>query len=71
MPNHVFHAEILDMQSKSPVVQYETTTSHPITCLLRKETDTLLTATSFQVVVESDEVSTFSRDISYSLSYFI
>lgn len=37
------------------LAQLEAVSSHPITCRLRKETDTLLTATFFQVVVESDE----------------
>jgi len=58
MANNPFFEEILsDTQSKPPLAQLEAVSSHPITCHLRKETDTLLSTTSFQVVVESSEVS--------------
>ncbi|KAK4808540.1 hypothetical protein QYF61_009843, partial [Mycteria americana] len=46
-----------NIQTKPPLAQLETISSCPITCYLGKETDTHLTATSFQVVVESDKVS--------------
>ena len=46
-----------NIQSKPPLVQLEAVSSHPIDCYLGEETNTHLTATSFQVVVEGDEVS--------------
>ncbi|KAK4831631.1 hypothetical protein QYF61_018571 [Mycteria americana] len=44
-------------QSKPPLAQLEAISSCPIICYLGKETDPHLSTTSFQVVVESDEVS--------------
>ncbi|KAK4823531.1 hypothetical protein QYF61_003040 [Mycteria americana] len=46
-----------NIQSKPPLAQLEAISSHPITCYLGEETDPHLSTTSFQVVVESDEVS--------------
>ncbi|KAK4830578.1 hypothetical protein QYF61_011756 [Mycteria americana] len=46
-----------NIQSKPPLVQLEAISSRPITCYLGEETDPHLSTTSFQVVVESDEVS--------------
>ncbi|KAK4827229.1 hypothetical protein QYF61_015399 [Mycteria americana] len=46
-----------NIQSKPPLVQLEAISSCPITCYLGEETDPHLSTTSFQVVVESDEVS--------------
>ncbi|KAK4807052.1 hypothetical protein QYF61_018393 [Mycteria americana] len=46
-----------NIQSKPPLAQLEAISSCPITCYLGEETDPHLTTTSFQVVVESDEVS--------------
>ncbi|KAK4830313.1 hypothetical protein QYF61_009818 [Mycteria americana] len=46
-----------NIQSKPPLVQLEAISSSPITCYLGEETDPHLSTTSFQVVVESDEVS--------------
>lgn len=40
-----------------PTVQLKIISSHPVTCHLRNETNTLLAAASFQAVVERDEVS--------------
>ncbi|KAK4821752.1 hypothetical protein QYF61_000813 [Mycteria americana] len=45
------------IQSKPPLVQLEAISSHPSTCYLGEETNTHLSTTSFQVVVESDKVS--------------
>ncbi|KAK4821436.1 hypothetical protein QYF61_020019 [Mycteria americana] len=45
------------IQSKPPLAQLEAISSCPITCYLGEETDPHLSTTSFQVVVESDEVS--------------
>lgn len=58
MLDHTLCEEIIpDIQPKTPLTQLETFSLCPITCHLRKGTDTLLTATSSQIVVESDEVS--------------
>ncbi|KAK4825536.1 LOW QUALITY PROTEIN: hypothetical protein QYF61_000113 [Mycteria americana] len=46
-----------NIQSKPPLAQLEAISSCPIACYLQEETDTDLATTSFQVVVESDEVS--------------
>ncbi|KAK4821623.1 hypothetical protein QYF61_026057 [Mycteria americana] len=46
-----------NIQSKPPLVQLEAISSCPITCYLGEETDPHLSTTSFQAVVESDEVS--------------
>ncbi|KAK4827917.1 hypothetical protein QYF61_022365, partial [Mycteria americana] len=46
-----------NIQSKPPLAQLEAISSCPITCYLGEETDPHLSTASFQVVVESDEVS--------------
>ncbi|KAK4819909.1 hypothetical protein QYF61_014644 [Mycteria americana] len=46
-----------NIHSEPPLVQLEAISSCPITCYLGEETDPHLTSISFQVVVESDEVS--------------
>ncbi|KAK4828797.1 hypothetical protein QYF61_000854, partial [Mycteria americana] len=46
-----------NIQSKPPLAQLEAISSCPITCYLGEETDPHLSTTSFQVVVESNEVS--------------
>jgi len=46
-----------NIQPKPPLLQLEATASCPITCYLGEETNTCLTTTSFQVVVESNKVS--------------
>ncbi|KAK4818350.1 hypothetical protein QYF61_011447 [Mycteria americana] len=46
-----------NIQSKPPLAQLEAISSCPITCYLGEETDPHPSTTSFQVVVESDEVS--------------
>ncbi|KAK4815148.1 hypothetical protein QYF61_017589 [Mycteria americana] len=46
-----------NIQSKPPLAQLEAISSRPITCYLGEETDPHLSTTSFQVAVESDEVS--------------
>ncbi|KAK4824161.1 hypothetical protein QYF61_011288 [Mycteria americana] len=46
-----------NIQSKPPLALLEAISSHPITCYLGEETDPHLSTTSFQVVVESDKVS--------------
>jgi len=45
------------IQSKPPLTQLEAISLCPIACYLGEETNTHLTTTSFQVVVERDEVS--------------
>jgi len=46
-----------NIQSKPPLAQLEAISSCPMTCYLGEETDTHLTITSFQVVVEHKKVS--------------
>ncbi|KAK4833008.1 hypothetical protein QYF61_027110 [Mycteria americana] len=46
-----------NIQSKPPLAQLEAISSCPITCYLGEETNPHLSTTSFQVVVESNEVS--------------
>ncbi|KAK4825514.1 hypothetical protein QYF61_000027, partial [Mycteria americana] len=46
-----------NIQSKPPLAQLEAISSCPITCYLGEETNPHLSTTSFQVAVESDEVS--------------
>ena len=46
-----------NIQPKPPLLQLEAISSCPITSHLTEETNTPLTTTSFQVVVESDKVS--------------
>ncbi|KAK4820013.1 hypothetical protein QYF61_017392 [Mycteria americana] len=46
-----------NIQCKPPLVQLEAISSPPITCYLGEETDPHLSTASFQVVVESDNVS--------------
>ncbi|KAK4825176.1 LOW QUALITY PROTEIN: hypothetical protein QYF61_024656, partial [Mycteria americana] len=46
-----------NIQSKPPLVQPEAISSCPITCYLGEETNPHLSTTSFQVLVESNEVS--------------
>ncbi|KAF1466761.1 Conserved oligomeric Golgi complex subunit 5, partial [Megadyptes antipodes antipodes] len=58
MFNHSFRKDIFPhVQSKPPLAQLEAISSRPIACCLGEETDTHLATTSFQVVVESNEVS--------------
>lgn len=53
----LFHEKILPhVQPKHPLAQLETVSSCPITRYLRKERDTILTATSFQTAVGTKEV---------------
>ena len=49
-----------NIQSKPSLVQLEGITSCPVTCHLVKETHPQLSATSFQVAVEGDEVKTYT-----------
>ena len=58
MPDRSFTKEIFpNIQSKPPLIQLEAISSRPIASYLEEETNTCLTTTSFQVVVESDKVS--------------
>jgi len=58
MPDHSFSKEISpNIQFKPPLTQLEAIFSRPIASYLGEETNTRLTTTSFQVVVESDTVS--------------
>jgi len=58
MSDRSFSKEIyLNIQSKPPLIQLEVISSRPVTSYLGEETNTHLTTTSFQVVVESDKVS--------------
>jgi len=45
-----------DIHSKPPLTQLEAVASHPIASYVGEETNTRLTTTSFQVVVESNKV---------------
>jgi len=57
MPDHSFSKEIFpNIYSKPPLMQPEAIASCPIASYLGEETNTCLTTTSFQVVVESDKV---------------
>ena len=57
MLDDTFSEEIFpNTQSKPPLAELEAICSRPITCYLRKETDTHFTTTSFQVAVENDKV---------------
>jgi len=66
MSDHFFSKEIFpNIQSKSPLTQLEAIASRPITSYLGEETNTCLTTTSFQVVIESKKVppsASFSPD---------
>ena len=58
MSDHSFSKQIFpNIQSKPPLMQLEAVVSRPITSYLGEETNTCLTATSFQAVVESNKVS--------------
>jgi len=58
MPDHSFSKEIFpNIQSKPPLTQLEAIASRPITSYLGEETNTRLTTTSFQAVVENNKVS--------------
>jgi len=57
MSDHSFSKEIFpNVQSKPPLMQLEAIASSPIASYLGEETNTCLTAPSFQVVVESSKV---------------
>jgi len=56
MPDHSFSNEIFpNIKSKPPLMQLEPIASHPITSYWGEETNTCLTTTSCQVVVESNK----------------
>jgi len=58
MVDHSFSKEIFpNIQSKPPLKHLEAIASRPITGYVGEETNTSLTTTSFEVVVESDKVS--------------
>ena len=58
MLDNLFGEEIItNIQSKSPMMQPEAISACRIDSYLGEETNTHLTTTSFQVVVESDKVS--------------
>ena len=58
VPDHFFSKEIFpNIQSKPPLAQLQAIAFCPIASYLGEETNTCLTTTSFQVVVESDKVS--------------
>jgi len=57
MPDHSFSKEIFpNIQSEPPLTQLEAISSRPVASYLGEETNTCLTTTSFQVVVESNKV---------------
>ena len=59
MSDHSFSKEIVpNIQSKPPLTQLEAIAPHPIAGYLGEETNTCLTTTSFQVIVESTKLST-------------
>jgi len=58
MPDHSFSEEIFpNIQSKPPLTQLESISSHPIADYLGEETNSHLATPSCQAVVESDKVS--------------
>ncbi|KAK4815123.1 hypothetical protein QYF61_017398 [Mycteria americana] len=57
LDNPFSEVKLPNIQSKPPLVQLEAISSHPITCYLGEETNPHLSTTSFQAVIESDEVS--------------
>lgn len=58
MPHDPLCKEVIpDALSKPLVVESKAVSLHPIICNLGKETNTPFDATSFQLVVESDEMS--------------
>ncbi|GAB0186314.1 hypothetical protein GRJ2_001096700 [Grus japonensis] len=58
MTDNPFGEEIVpNIQSKPPLMQLKTISSHPITCYLGEETNTHLATTSFQVAVETNKVA--------------
>lgn len=58
MPNHPFRDEVLPIiRFKPPLGQLGAISSWSVTSYLRKQTNSFLTATSFQIVTESDEES--------------
>ena len=57
MPDQLGDEIVPNIHSKPPLVQLKAVPSCPITCYLGRETDTHITTTSFQVVVERDKVS--------------
>ena len=58
MLDHCFSNKISpNIQSKPPLMQLEAIDSHPIACYLGEETNTCLTKTAFQIVVENGKVS--------------
>jgi len=57
MSDHSFSKDIFpNIQSKPPLMQLEAISSRPIASYLGDETNTCLTTTSFQAVVESNKV---------------
>jgi len=57
MSDPSFSKEIFpNIHSEPPLMQLEAIASHPIVSYLGEETNTCLTTTSFQVVVESNKV---------------
>ena len=57
MPDHSFHKEIFpNVQSEPPLTQLEAIASCPITSYFGEETNTCVSTTSFQVVIESNKV---------------
>ena len=58
MSDHPFSEEIFpNSQPKPPLEQFEAASSCPVAWYLGEEINTHLTTTSFQVVVENDQVS--------------
>ena len=58
MPDHSLGEEIFpNVQSKPALTHLEAISSRPLPFYLGEETNTHLTTTSFEVVVESDQVS--------------
>jgi len=57
MPDHSFSKETFpNIQSKPLLTQLEAIASRPIASYLGEETNTCLTTTSFQIVVENNKV---------------
>jgi len=72
MPDNSFSEEIFpNIQSKPPLAQLAAVSSHPVTSYLGEQTDPHLATTSFQVVVESNEVSPEPPFFFYTSDYSV
>jgi len=63
MPDHSFSKEIFpNIQSEPPLAQLEAVSFRPVSSYLGEDTNTHLTTTSVQIVVESDNTHSYSLE---------